>query len=145
MNIIEYLLDNYFKIMKSVNVRSVSIAIIVLIILLEIVELFIKPEDVETLQTKPVKNKEQKTNLLKKIVNINKKPKKKEPKKEPKKLFEKDKENNYYVPEKTRPVEEKNIPINEEAELLGSKTIEINTVIDGNRIYMEKKEKIIQN
>lgn len=141
MNIIEYLLDNYFKIMESVNVRSVSIAIIVLIILIEIVELFIKPEDVEVTPIKPVKNKEEKTNLLKKIVNMNKKPKKKEEKK----LFEKDKENNYYVPEKTRPVEEKNIPINEELELLGSKTIEINTVIDGNRIYMEKKEKIIQN
>lgn len=141
MNIIEYLLDNYFEIMKSVNVRSVSIAIIVLIILIEIIELFVKPEDVELPQPKPVKNKEEKTNLLKKIANINKKP----AKKEAKKLFEKDKQNNYYVPEKTRPVEEKNIPINEEAELLGSKTIEINTVIDGNRIYMEKKEKIIQN
>ena len=140
MSIITYLIDTYFEIMKSVNVRSVSIAIIVLIILIEIVELFIKPED-EIPQTKPVKNKEEKTNLLKKIVNINKKPQKKETKK----LFEKDKENNYYVPEKTRPVEEKNIPINEELELLGSKTIEINTVIDGNRIYMEKKEKIIQN
>jgi len=141
MSIIDYILDNYFEIMKSVNVRSVSIAIIVLIILIEIVELFIKPEDVEVSQPRPVKNKEEKTNLLKKIVNINKKPKTTEPKK----LFEKDKENNYYVPEKTRPVEEKNIPINEELELLGSKTIEINTVIDGNRIYMEKKEKIIQN
>jgi hypothetical protein len=140
MSIITYLIDTYFEIMKSVNVRSVSIAIIVLIILIEIVELFIKPED-EIPQAKPVKNKEEKTNLLKKIVNINKKPQKKETKK----LFEKDKENNYYVPEKTRPVEEKNIPINEELELLGSKTIEINTVIDGNRIYMEKKEKIIQN
>ena len=141
MSIIDYLLDTYFEIMKSVNVRSVSIAIIALIILIELIELFIKPEDIEVPMPKPLKNKEEKTNLLKKIVKLNKKPKKTEPKK----LFEKDKENNYYVPEKTRPVQEKNIPINEELELLGSKTIEINTVIDGNRIYMEKKEKIIQN
>ena len=141
MNIITYLIDNYFKIMKSVNVRSISIAIIVLIILIEIIELFIKPEETAIPQAKTIKNKEEKTNLLKKIVNINKKPSKKEPKK----LFQKDKQNNYYTPEKVRPIEENNIPINQELELLGTKTIEINTVIDGNRIYMEKKEKIIQN
>ena len=141
MSIITYLIDTYFEIMKSVNVRSVSIAIIVLIILIEVLELFIKPEDMETPQLKPVKNKEEKTNLLKKIIKINKKPEKKEPKKP----FEKDKLNNYYVPEKIEHVEEKNIPMNEELEVLGSKTIEINTVIEGNRIYMEKKEKIIQN
>ena len=141
MSIITYLIDTYFEIMKSVNVRSVSIAIIVLIILIEVIELFIKPEDMETPQLKPVKNKEEKTNLLKKIIKINKKPEKKEPKKP----FEKDKLNNYYVPEKIEHVEEKNIPMNEELEVLGSKTIEINTVIEGNRIYMEKKEKIIQN
>lgn len=141
MNIVTYLIDTYFKLMKSVNVRSVSIAIIVLIILIEFIELFIKPEDMETPQPKPVKNKEEKTSLLKKIANINKKPEKKEPKK----LFEKDKLNNYYAPEKIVQVEEKNIPMNEELEVLGSKTIEINTVIEGNRIYMEKKEKIIQN
>ena len=141
MSIITYLIDTYFEIMKSVNVRSVSIAIIVLIILIEVIELFIKPEDMETPQLKPVKNKEEKTNLLKKIIKINKKPEKKEPKKP----FEKDILNNYYVPEKIEHVEEKNIPMNEELEVLGSKTIEINTVIEGNRIYMEKKEKIIQN
>ena len=141
MSIITYLIDTYFEIMKSVNVRSVSIAIIVLIILIEVIELFIKPEDMETPQLKPVKNKEEKTNLLKKIIKINKKPEKKEPKTP----FEKDKLNNYYVPEKIEHVEEKNIPMNEELEVLGSKTIEINTVIEGNRIYMEKKEKIIQN
>ena len=141
MNIISYLIDTYFKIMESVNVRSVSIAIIVLIILIEFIELFIKPEEIQTTQPKVVKNKEEKSNLLKKIVKINKKPKTKEPKKQ----FEKDKSNNYYVSEKTRQSEEKKIPINEELEVLGSKTIEINTVIEGNRIYMEKKEKIIQN
>ena len=141
MNIITYLIDNYFKIMKSVNVRSISIAIIVLIILIEIIEVFIKPEETAIPQAKTIKNKEEKTNLLKKIVNINKKPSKKESKK----LFQKDKQNNYYTPEKVRPIEENNIPINQELELLGTKTIEINTVIDGNRIYMEKKEKIIQN
>jgi len=141
MNIITYLIDNYFKIMKSVNVRSISIAIIVLIILIEIIELFIKPEETAMPQAKTIKNKEEKTNLLKKIVNINEKPSKKEPKK----LFQKDKQNNYYAPEKVRPIEENNIPINQELELLGSKTIEINTVIDGNRIYMEKKEKTMQN
>ena len=141
MSIITYLIDTYFELMKSVNVRSVSIAIIVLIILIEVIELFIKPEDMEIPETKPVKNKEEKTNLLKKIIKINKKPKEKETKKP----FEKDKLNNYYVPEKIEHVEEKNIPMNEELEVLGSKTIEINTVIEGNRIYMEKKEKIIQN
>lgn len=141
MSIITYLIDTYFEVMKSVNVRSVSIAIIVLIILIEVIELFITPEDMETPQLKPVKNKEEKTNLLKKIIKINKKP----DKKEPKKPFEKDKLNNYYVPEKIEHVEENKIPMNEELEVLGSKTIEINTVIEGNRIYMEKKEKIIQN
>ena len=141
MNIVEYILDNYFKIMKSINVRSVSIAIIVLIILIEFIELFINPEDTENSEIKHVKNKQEKSNFLKKIVNINRNPQIKEPKI----TFEKDKDNNYFISEQREQSEEKIIPISEESEILGSKIIEINTVIDGNRIYMEKKEKIIQN
>ena len=141
MNIISYLIDNYFKIMKSINVRSVSIAIIVLIILIEFLELFIKPEDTEMPHEKPVKNKEEKSSLLRKMVKLDKKT----GEKKDKKSFEKDEMNNYYKVDNNESDIENSIPINEELEILGSKTIEINTVIDGNRIYMEKKEKIIQN
>lgn len=141
MSIISYLIDNYFKIMKSINVRSVSIAIIVLIILIEFLELFIKPEDTEQPQKNQAKNKEEKSSLLRKMVKLDKKT----IEKKDKKPFEKDELNNYYKVNYNESGTEKSMPINEELEVLGSKTIEINTIIEGNRIYMEKKEKNIQD
>ena len=127
--------------MKSINVRSVSIAIIVLIILIEFLELFIKPENTELPHEKPSKNKEEKSSLLRKMVKLDKKT----GERKDKKSFEKDEMNNYYKVDNNESDVEKSIPINEELEILGSKTIEINTVIEGNRLYIEKKEKIIQN
>lgn len=138
MSIISTLLDNYFQIMKSINVRRVSITIIVLIILIELIELFIKPEDVEP-NRRSFKNKEEKSSLLRRIVKLVDKERKPE-EGEPANVYKKDEFNNYYVKE-TNKVHLDKIDVNEEVEILGSRTVEINTVIDENRLYMERIEK----
>ena len=140
MTIVSTLLNYYFQAMKSINVRSVSIAIIVIIILIEFIELFIKPEDVEPTRKQPVKNKEEKSSFLRKLVKLDNKERKPEKKKQIK-PYKKDELNNYYIKEENKVYNVESLTDAEEAEILGSKIIEINTVIDGNRLYIEKVEK----
>ena len=137
MTIVSTLLNYYFQAMKSINVRSVSIAIIILI---EFIELFIKPEDVEPTRKQPVKNKEEKSSFLRKLVKLDNKERKPEKKKQIK-PYKKDELNNYYIKEENKVYNVESLTDAEEAEILGSKIIEINTVIDGNRLYIEKVEK----
>jgi len=141
MDIPSILVDNYFKIIESINVRSISVVIIVVIIFIEFIELFIKPEDIEdSIRKGPKKNKAEKSDFLRKIVKINN-DKKTPPKKEKVKPYNKDNESNYFVSSVNNSIKEEPIMITDEKEVLGSKTIEINTVLDGNNLYLERVEK----
>ena len=138
MGILSIIVDNYFRIMESINVRSISIVIIVVIILIELLELFIKPEDLEaTILKTPKKNKTAKSNFLRRIVKIkdDKKPTSKKEKTNP---FNKDNEGNYFVSTIKNNIKEAPIMIPGGKEVLGSKIIEINTVLDGNNLYLER-------
>jgi len=141
MGILSILVDNYFKIMESLNVRSISVVIIVIIILIEFLELFIKPEDIEaTIRKTRKKNKAEKSNFLRRIVKINK-DKKTPPKKDKVDSFNKDTEGNYFVSSMNDSIKEAPIMITDEKEVLGTKTVEINTVLDGNKLYLERINK----
>lgn len=144
MNILSILVDTYFRIMKSINVRSISIVIIVVIILIEILEIFIKPEDIEaSFQSRPRKNKAGKSNFLRKLVKLDKK--KKDPVTNVKiHRFSKDYDGNYFIVDANKKIKETPIMVTEEKEILGSKSIEINTVLDGNNLYLERIEKSVE-
>ena len=140
MGILSILVDNYFKLMESINVRSISVVIIVVIILIEFLEIFIKPEEIGTSINKiSKKNIFEKSNFLKGIVNINNE-KKPTPNKIKTTPFNKDVEGNYFVSNVNIIKEEKPIIMSNEKEVLGSKTININTVLDGNNLYLERIE-----
>lgn len=141
MGILSIIVDNYFKIMESINVRSISVVIIVLIILIELLEMLIKPEEIgASIHKISKKKKSEKSNFLRRIVNINK-----EEKTAPNKIkitpFNKDVEGNYFISDVNKIKEETSIIISDEKEVLGSKIININTVLDGNNLYLERIEK----
>lgn len=141
MGILSIIVDNYFRIMESINVRSISVVIIIVIILIEFLEIFIKPEDIEASVRKiPKKNKAEKSNFLRRIVKINK-DKKTQPNKEKVNPFNKDNEGNYFVNSIKNSIKEVPIIITDDKEVLGTKTIVINTVLDGNNLYLERIEK----
>lgn len=143
MSLISTLMDYYFQLMKSINVRSLSIVIIVIIVLIEFVEMFVKPENIDSPdQNASLIKKEEKSNFLRRMVNIENKEKNKVGG-EGKNEYKKDDRNNYYVKENLKNSQNITVSSEEDLEVLGSKVIEINTIIDGNRLYMERREKAV--
>ncbi|MCW4050845.1 MAG: hypothetical protein NWE89_14025 [Candidatus Bathyarchaeota archaeon] len=147
MDIIASLIELYFNLMDSINVRNISMAIIVVIIIIEFIEFFIKPEDIEQLtELKPIVKSEKKSFVLQ-IKNIlgrinkygtDKQTKQKEPKSSTKKPVNDIDVNSYSI--KNNKIETKTKTDNKK-EIIGSKTITIRTVIDGNYVYLERIEK----
>lgn len=140
MDIISTVIDLYFRVMESLNVRNISIAILVLIIGIEFLEFFTEKDELD--------------------VSERRRPRKKKP--DVKKLLGLSRERNgmLYVADeagvndRSKRVTAANRPTQarrpgprtlgfaseDKAEVIGSRTYTIRTVLDGNHIYLEKIE-----
>jgi hypothetical protein len=139
MDIISTVIDLYFRVMESLNVRNVSVAILVLIIGIEFIEFFAEKDEAE---------------------NVGERRRAKKP--DVKKMLGLARGRNGVLmvadetgagdasksvsasshPTKTRRPSLKALGFTSEdgAEVIGSRTYTIRTVLDGNHIYLEKVE-----
>lgn len=144
MDLISSIIDIYFKLMEYVNVKNVSILIIVIIIGIEFVEFFSGSEEEEGSESQKKRTgKRVKNKLIRKVFGLESKNKK---------ILERMGVNEAQVAQGSseeasgrsqRPLGElENLlpPPGTEARVIGSKTYTVRTVLDGNYIYMEKVE-----
>jgi hypothetical protein len=144
MDLISSIIDTYFRLMEYVNVKNVSILIIVIIIGIEFVEFFSGSEEEENSEShKKRPGKQVKNKLIRRVFGLESKNKK---------MLERMGVNEAQAmqgsPEEAggrsqRPVGELESllpPPGAEARVIGSKTYTVRTVLDGNYIYMEKVE-----
>jgi len=141
MDLISSIIDIYFKLMEYVNVKNVSILIIVIIIGIEFVEFFSGSEEEEGSEShKKRTGKRVKNKLIRRVFGLESKNKK---------ILERMGVNEAQGSSEEasgrsqRPLGElENLlpPAGTEARVIGSKTYTVRTVLDGNYIYMEKVE-----
>jgi len=141
MDLISSIIDIYFKLMEYVNVKNVSILIIVIIIGIEFVEFFSGSEEEEGSEShKKRTGKRVKNKLIRRVFGLESKNKK---------ILERMGVNEAQGSSEEasgrsqRPLGElENLlpPPGTEARVIGSKTYTVRTVLDGNYIYMEKVE-----
>ena len=146
MDIISSIIDLYFSVMDSVNVRNVSIAIIVIIIGIEFIEFFIDPEEAEKVRETNYRAKK-KNRFIKQLFGLDKK-RVEAPHRN--RLDESDRASILNVNSKGASVSGQTSAMPEDSamlhvgddgvEVIGSKTFTIRTILDGNHIYMEKVE-----
>jgi hypothetical protein len=141
MDIVSTVIDLYFRVMESLNVRNISIAILVLIIGIEFIEFFAEKDETEnvgdkrrTMKKKPDVKKilglgreRQGMLLMADEAGVNDTPKS--------------------VTATNRPTQAQRpshkalgFASENRAEVIGSRTYTIRTVLDGNHIYLEKVE-----
>ena len=139
MDIVGAIIDLYFRVMESLNVRNVSVAILVLIIGIEFIEFFTE-EETENLEER---KRPRKKPDVKKLLGLGRDRKGV--------LIMADEKGVSGVPEGVkengRPARARRPSLKslgfsseEEAEVIGSRTYTIRTVLEGNHIYLEKVE-----
>jgi hypothetical protein len=138
MGIVGTIIDLYFRVMESLNVRNVSVAILVLIIGIEFIEFFAEEDETES----PGERTRRKPDV-KKLLGLGQDRKgvlimadekgvsgASEGVKKPRRLTQ----------AKRPSLKSLGFSSEEEAEVIGSRTYTIRTVLDGNHIYLEKVE-----
>jgi hypothetical protein len=139
MDIISTVIDLYFRVMESLNVRNISIAILVLIIGIEFIEFFTE-EETENLGER---RRERKKPDVKKLLGLSRNRNGV--------LVMADEKGVGIAPEgvketgrstRTRRPGMKALGFTSEAaaEVIGSKTYTIRTVLEGNHVYLERVE-----
>jgi len=141
MDIVTAVIDLYFRVMESLNVRNISIAIIVLIIGIEFTEFFAEKDELEDVGARSRTRKKKPD--VKKILGLGRERNGM--------LYMADEAD---VGDTSRSVTAANRPAQargpsskalgfaseDKAEVIGSRTYTIRTVLDGNHIYLEKVE-----
>jgi len=139
MDIVASVIDLYFSVMESLNVRNISVAILVLIIGIEFIEFLAEEDESKTLgeRRKPRKKPD-----VKKLLGLGGDRKSV--------LIMADEESNgksREVVEHRRPAQAQRASLKtlgfaseEGSEIIGSRTYTIRTVLEGNHIYLEKVE-----
>lgn len=141
MDIISTVIDLYFRVMESLNVRNISIAILVLIIGIEFMEFFAETDERENIGDKR-RTRKKKPNI-KKILSFGRERKGM--------LLMADEADVSDTPKSVtvsnRPTQAQRPRLKalgfaseDRAEVIGSRTYTIRTVLDGNHIYLEKVE-----
>ena len=140
MDIVSTVIDLYFRVMESLNVRNISIAILVLIIGIEFIEFFAEKDEMENFGDK---RRSRKKPDVEKILGLGRRRKSM--------LLMADEEGfsdtpksataTNHVTQSQRPRHKAMGFASEDgAEIIGSRTYTIRTVLDGNHIYLEKVE-----
>jgi len=141
MDIISTVIDLYFRVMESLNVRNISIAILVLIIGIEFMEFFAEKDERENVGDK--RRTRKKKPDIKKILGLGRERKGM--------LLMADEADVSDTPKSVtvsnRPTQAQRPRLKalgfaseDRAEVIGSRTYTIRTVLDGNHIYLEKVE-----
>jgi hypothetical protein len=140
MDIVSTVIDLYFRVMESLNVRNISIAILVLIIGIEFIEFFAEKDETENLGDK---RRTKKKPDVKKILGLGRERQGM--------LLMADEAGVSDTPKivtaTNRPTQAQRsshkalgFAFENRAEVIGSRTYTIRTVLDGNHIYLEKVE-----
>jgi hypothetical protein len=140
MDIVSTVIDLYFRVMESVNVRNVSVAILVLIIGIEFIEFFSEGDETESPRER---KKTKKKPDVKKLLGLGQDRRgvlvmadEKGVSGAPEDVKEKGR-----LARARRPsLRSLGFASEEEAEVIGSRTYTIRTVLVGNHIYLEKVE-----
>jgi len=140
MDIVSTVIDLYFRVMESLNVRNISIAILVLIIGIEFIEFFAEKDEMENVGDK---RRTRKKPDVKKILGLGRERKGMllmADEADISDTLESVKVSNR--PTKAQRLNHKAMGFASEdrAEIIGSRTYTIRTVLDGNHIYLEKVE-----
>lgn len=141
MDIISTVIDLYFRVMESLNVRNISIAILLLIIGIEFMEFFAEKDEMENVGEK--RRTRKKKPDIKKILSFGRERKGM--------LLMADEADVSDTPKRVtvsnRPTQAQRPRLKalgfaseDRAEVIGSRTYTIRTVLDGNHIYLEKVE-----
>lgn len=141
MYIVSTVIDLYFRVMESLNVRNISIAILVLIIGIEFMEFFAEKDEMENIGEK--RRTRKKKPDIKKILSFGRERKGM--------LLMADEADVSDTPKSVtvsnRPTQAQRPRLKamgfaseDRAEVIGSRTYTIRTVLDGNHIYLEKIE-----
>jgi hypothetical protein len=144
MDLISSIIDTYFKLIEYVNVKNVSILIIVIIIGIEFVEFFSGSEEEEGSESHKKRTGKQVNNkIIRKVFGLESRNKK---------MLERigvteaqtTQRSSDEAPDRgQRPVSELEYLLpspGTESKVIGSKTYTVRTVLDGNYIYMDKVE-----
>jgi hypothetical protein len=143
MDVAATIIELYFALMESINIRNVSIAIIIIIIGIEFIEYYISPDEEDAPETRKKKPAKKKTGgkLLRRLFGLEGRNKE---------LLERMSEEEPSVaapaasasprPSLREAKElEDALPASEPgARVLGSRTYTVRTVLDGNYVYLEK-------
>jgi hypothetical protein len=141
MDIVSTVIDLYFRVMESLNVRNISIAILVLIIGIEFIEFFAGQDETENVGDN--RRTRKKKPDVKKILGLGRERKGM--------LLMADEADVSNTPKSVkvsnRPTQAQRpshkamgFTSEDRAEIIGSRTYTIRTVLDGNHIYLEKVE-----
>ncbi len=141
MDIVSTVIDLYFRVMESLNVRNISIAILVLIIGIEFIEFLAEKDEMENLGDD--RRTRKKKPDVKKILGLGRERKGM--------LLMADESDVIKTPRRVaaalRPTQAQRpsrkamgFTPEDRAEIIGSRTYTIRTVLDGNHIYLEKVE-----
>jgi hypothetical protein len=143
MDVAATIIELYFALMESINIRNVSIAIIIIIIGIEFIEYYISPDEDETPEPRKKKTAKKRAGgkLMRRLFGLEGRNKE---------LLERMSEDEPSVaaPAASAPPRagqrdakglEDALPASEPgARVLGSRTYTVRTVLDGNYVYLEK-------
>ncbi len=140
MDIVSTVIDLYFRVMESLNVRNVSIAILVLIIGIEFIEYFSEEDETEE---GGERRRTRKKPDVKKILGLSRdgngllKMADERGVRDAPRSF---KTTNRSTQAQRPSVKALGLASEDGSEVIGSRTYTIRTVLDGNHIYLEKIE-----
>ena len=143
MDVAATIIELYFALMESINIRNVSIAIIIIIIGIEFIEYYISPDEEDASEPRKKKSAKKKAGgkLLRRLFGLDGRNKE---------LLERmsEEEPSVAAPAASAPPRpslreakglEEALPSSEPgARILGSMTYTVRTVLDGNYVYLEK-------
>jgi len=139
MDIVGTVIDLYFRVMESLNVRNVSVAILVLIIGIEFIEFFAEEETENLGETRRKRRKPD----VKKLIGLSRNRNgvlvmadEKDVAGAPEGV----KETGRSTQTRRPSMKALGFAAEEAAEVIGSKTYTIRTVLEGNHVYLEKVE-----
>jgi hypothetical protein len=143
MDVVASIIELYFALMESINVRNVSIAIILVIIGIEFIEYYISPDEddlKETHRKKP--GKQGKNKLIRRVFGLeakNKEMLERVSAEEPQAM----RRQVVAAPlgagmKEGEGLEDVLPPAGAGARVIGSRTYTVQTVLDGNYVYLEK-------
>ena len=140
MDIVSTVIDLYFRVMESLNVRNISIAILVLIIGIEFIEFFAEKDEMENVGDK---RRTRKKPDVKKILGLGRERKGMllmADEADASDTLESVKVSNRPTKAQRPSHKAMGFASEDRAEIIGSRTYTIRTVLDGNHIYLEKVE-----